>query len=199
LAIAAVQVNAAIAPLPPDVTPPTVGTPDWWNSECTYYAYGYWDSALYPGNVGVSPSPDAQHWASNFEGNTSFTASIPTDDISNILSINLGNIANENLEKEIYIYIKGTTAVEGEGNITQVFDTDGGTFLGFYGGDIEAGQWDYILSGKIIPQLAYETLDVTVPGLTSVTNIWAGTNCIPEPATICLLGIGALSLIRRKK
>ena len=35
--------------------------------------------------------------------------------------------------------------------------------------------------------------------MTNVTNIWAGENCIPEPATIGLLGFGTLSLFCKKK
>jgi hypothetical protein len=114
------------------------------------------------------------------------------------LSINLGNVYHENLDKELYIYITGTTTST-EQDIVSTLDTDSGVFSGLWGGSVGGGNWTYTVSGVIHPQPENVHLTVTVPGLTSVTNIWAGENCVPEPATIALLGFGALSLLRSSR
>jgi len=49
---------------------------------------------------------------------------------------------------------------------------------------------DWIDSGWINPEVLYD-YDISNPGKTTLY--------IPEPATLCLLGIGALSLLRRRK
>jgi hypothetical protein len=176
------------------VTPPP-GAPSWWNQECQYYTYGWWETDIYPGSGLVSPPADTAHWASNFLYNTEFTAIIV--DGTNI-SINLDNEYRPDLYKEIYIYITGTTTST-EDDIFSSLDTDGGVFEGFWGWQkiYEGGLWSYVVSGEIHPQPDYVYLMLTVPGLTNVTNIWAGENCIPEPATILLLTLGGLAL--RKK
>jgi hypothetical protein len=53
----------------------------------------------------------------------------------------------------------------------------------------------FILAGKIITSLENGTVQVSYNLGTNRTIVTA----IPEPATICLLGFGVLSLIRRKK
>jgi hypothetical protein len=118
--------------------------------------------------------------------------------VATTLSINLDNVYREDLYKEIYIYITGTTTSTSTDPVVGIIDTDDGVFSGFYSGSIVGGIWAYVVSGEIDPQPEYVGLSVTVPGLTSVTDIWAGENCIPEPATICLLGLGGL-LLRRKR
>jgi len=49
---------------------------------------------------------------------------------------------------------------------------------------------DWIDNGWINPEVLYD-YDISNPGKTTLY--------VPEPATVCLLGIGALSLLRRKK
>jgi hypothetical protein len=55
---------------------------------------------------------------------------------------------------------------------------------------------------KIWPNPEIEKIGFLIPGTTApavLDYIHVDTICIPEPATICILGFGALSLIRRKK
>jgi len=52
-----------------------------------------------------------------------------------------------------------------------------------------------VTAGKIVTSLEGGTIQVSYSSGTTKTTVSA----IPEPATICLLGLGALSLIRRKK
>jgi hypothetical protein len=184
----------------PAVNPPP-NAPEWWNNECIQYAYGWWEADLYSGDE-ANPPDNPSHWASNFLNNTDFYAEVYTggnDGPSEYVYINMKNEYRRDLKKELYIYLRGTTEST-SGNITQQFNTAEGTFEGFFGGSIGGGNWMYMVSGEIIPQPSSQYLYVMVPGLVSVTDIWVGENCvIPEPATISLLGLGVLNLLRRKR
>jgi hypothetical protein len=179
----------------PAVNPPP-GAPKWWNNQCNYYAYAWWESDLELGDDAYPPN-DPTHWASNFLENDDFYAEVYSEEGRYVL-VDMTNGYQQDLKKELYIYLRGTTEST-SGSITQSFYTAEGTFEGFFGGSIGGGQWTYMVSGEIIPQPSFQTLYVNVPGLTSVTDIWVGENCIPEPATISLLGLGVLSLLRRKR
>ncbi len=182
---------AAIVDTPPDA-------PGWWNSEAgEYYAYGWWQVDLEFEGGDVSPPDDADHWASNFLSNTDFTAEWGSVD-GNTVTIYLDNEPNENLYKQIYIYLQGTTTSE-EGVVSSVFDTDELAEPVAYSYSLETGNWWFKVSGEIHPQPSYAYLEITVPGLTGVTDVWAGEICLPEPATVALLGLGSLVLFRRKE
>ncbi len=181
---------ASIVTAPPDA-------PSWWNNEDGLFAYGYWQANILGGEDPVSPMPGQLFWASNYLDNTDFTASIGWTDET--ITLDLDNEFHSNRYKQIYIYITGTTESDDKPGATTL-DTDGGIFNPMTSeGSIDGSQWSYLLFGEIHPQPSYVHLTVDVPGMINVTNIWAGEQCIPEPATICMLGFGALSLIRRKK
>jgi hypothetical protein len=177
--------------------------PDWWNTEDTDYVYAWWQNVS---GTNVSPPNNETHWASNFLSNTDFTASSGYAGVG----VNLGNVYRPDYIKEIYIYIEGLHDGEpGEVPTLGSFDTDGGTFTGSMGGFFDGydasglTKWHYVVSGWINPQPEYVNLwldqvsnQCAIP---STTNIWVGEKCIPEPATIGLLGLGAFSLILRKK
>ncbi len=183
------------------VSTPT-GAPSWWNTETGLYAYAWWSSDIISGGSEVSPGTNSSHWASNYLENDDFTASIGIGTNDGTISIELGNEYHADLEKQIYVYITGTTTSTIE-SIIATLDTDSGVFSGSQTWNIDesTGIWNFVLSGVITPQPHFVNIDFTVPGMTSVTNIWVGEQCIPipEPATMSLLGLGALSLIRRKK
>jgi hypothetical protein len=158
----------------PTVTPPP-DAPSWWNNgEGEYYAYGWWSSDIIGSGGEVSPPDNPSHWASNFLNNTDFTASIGIE--NETISVELDNEYHSDLYNQIYIYIDGTTENTELFGEDIVLDTDGGVFEGFWGWNIqyEGGLWDYVLEGEIHPQPEYVYLTLTMPGLTSVTNIWAG-------------------------
>jgi hypothetical protein len=187
--------------LPPTVTAPP-DAPSWWNAQGTLYAYGYWSADIISGGSQVSPPVDASHWGSNYLSNTDFKASIGIGADNGTVSLELGNVFRQDLQKQIYVYITGTTVSTVQDIVANV-DTDSGIFSGSQTWNINenTGIWSFVLSGVITPQPEFVNIGFTVPGMTSVTNIWAGESCIPvpEPATISMLGLGVLSLIRRKK
>jgi len=174
--------------------------PAWWNTEDTDYAYGYWQNVS---GTNVSPLNNETHWASNFLTNTDFKVSNP---YMNTITINLTNGYDPDLHTEIYIYINGTHD-DMPGSVPELvtFDIGGSVFTGSMGGTWDGfdeygmNKWHYVVSGEIDPQPASVTLTIVKNATTSAPNIWVGENGIPEPATIGLLGLGALGLIRRKK
>ena len=179
------------APLPPP------GAPSWWNSgEGDSYAYAQWVGGITPGMVDISPPPGMTFWFSNFLSNTDFKVSV----VGTTVSINLDNVEREDLYKEIFILVRGTSSVEEPIVSNEILDVDGQIFTGDDEFDSKDDYtWEYLVSGEIYHQPDFVTLSFDVTGLTSITGLWAGENCVPEPATMCLLGLGALSLIRRKK
>jgi hypothetical protein len=62
------------------------------------------------------------------------------------------------------------------------------------------GSWD---SGKVWLPVDYNpewvSVDVQGMGNVGISNGVLLHECVPEPATVCLLGLGALSLLRRRK
>jgi hypothetical protein len=98
--------------------------------------------------------------------------------------------------KEIWVDIGNAVAT----NVT-VSATDGGSTTFTY--QVLPGQGDAEFGVKIWPNPYVEKISFYVMsatgGLAVLDYIHVDTICIPEPATICLLGLGALSLIRRKR
>jgi hypothetical protein len=132
--------------------------------------------------------------------NTAFTANIGwTDDT---IALHLDDEYHQDLQKRIYVYITGTA----ESNVNPLnthLDTDGGTFYGTSTWNInQNNEWNYVLDGLIIPQPEYVNLSFEVPGMTSVTNIWAGEQCVPVPVPgallLGLLGLGGAGLKLRR-
>ena len=180
----------------PGVTPPP-DAPEWWNAEGEYYAYGWWSADIIGSDIQVSPPDDADHWASNFLVSGDFLANVG---ISNeTVAVDLNNVSRPDLYKQIFVYITGT-ATSTIQDVSTNLDTAGGVFSGgqTWTIDEQTNNWTYMLEGEIRPQPDFVGLTFGVPGMTGVTNIWAGENCIPEPITLSLLGLGGLTLIRRR-
>lgn len=192
--IIATAANFAAAAM---VTPPP-GAPTWWNSEVAEnYAYGWWSVDIISGESLISPPDNANHWASNFLTNTDFTGVIGLQ--NQTISMDLNNLSNPDLYKKVYIYITGTSDSMVD-NIESVLDVAEGTFTGNQSWTINGnGGWTYLLEGDIHPQPDFVRLTFTVPGMTGVTEMWAGEVCVPEPATMSLLGMGVMTLVRRKR
>ncbi|MGA2916671.1 MAG: PEP-CTERM sorting domain-containing protein [Sedimentisphaerales bacterium] len=116
-----------------------------------------------------------------------------------LISVNPGNlrIADVNAMADGKLYLNAGTiyandllmpyakagSIDITGGVLQLIGNDTATVNGF------------VTAGKIITSLENGTIQATYNSGTNRTTVIA----IPEPATICLLGFGVLSLIRRKK
>ncbi len=119
----------------------------------------------------------------------------------NLLSVQLTipNMLDENLWKIVEVEV----AYQGASMIVPSMLSPAGAVLDstVYGTD-DLG-WDEVTyTWHIDPQPALESISLTfIAGVTGVdlNYVEVATVCVPEPATIALLGLGALSLIRRKR
>jgi hypothetical protein len=174
--------------------------PDWWNTEDTDYAYGWWENVS---GTDVPPPNNETHWASNFLTNTDFTATVNW--YGNI-ELDLTNVFNSDGVKEIYIYINGLhDDMPGDVPTLVSFNIGGSVFTGVNQGYSDgldgygSTYWHWVVSGVIDPQPASVSLVLHQNALFNVYNIWVGENCVPEPTTIGLLGLGSLTLLRKRK
>jgi hypothetical protein len=160
--------------------------PDSW-----YYLPGDYTPALTSPTLTVSGSVLHKDFDYDKEGVWKFEGSIQVD---------LDNFDEENDYKEIWLqltyYASGEPDVYvevGEDTIvgTRLFPvepsgTDGYVF----------GVWQIIIE----PNPSSEVLFITPRDCTTyMDEIVIDTICIPEPATICLLGLGALALLRKRR
>ena len=113
------------------------------------------------------------------------------------ITIEIANFPEENDYKEIWMqmtyYASGPPDVYaevGEDTFwgTQVFEEASGNYI--------HGIWQIIIE----PNPASEVLFIAPRDCTTyVDEIVIDTICIPEPVTVCLLGLGALALLRKRR
>jgi hypothetical protein len=177
-----------------------------WDEGAAGSTHEYWDFT--PGHVttisgdGYSATPDVVSnpdplnvvasigGSASWDGVTEFTS---TRAIS--VSLEIPNYEFLNDYKVIWVDI-GNSPVRG---IT-ISATDGGSTTFNY--VVLPGQGDAEFGVKIWPNPYVEVVNfyvLPVGGAAVLDYIHVDTICIPEPATVGLLGLGALSLIRRKK
>jgi hypothetical protein len=112
------------------------------------------------------------------------------------VALEIPNYEVLNYYKEIWVDIGNEVA-----NGVTVSATDGGSTTFQY--SVLPGQGDAEFGVRIIPNPYVEKIDFYVMSATGgpavLDYIHADTICIPEPATVALFGLGALSLLRRRK
>jgi len=180
----------------------------WWNEGASGSTHQSWDFT--PGYVlasGGGYTADPEIVSNPYPNRVAATItpmfSGSWDGISTITGSNWINVAleipnyeNPNEYKEIWVDV-GNAAV---GGIT-ISAVDGGSTTFTYA--ILPGRGDAEFGVRIMPNPYLEKVNfVVMPavgGQAVLDYIHVDTICIPEPATICILGLGALGLLRKRR
>lgn len=169
---------ASAAPLLPPAPPPFPPAWGWPNGDFN----GHWDG------VGVGNWPGSgSHWES------------PSTGINDLVIDNRPNpveIKHLWFQFDYYLVDGGGIAVSVNSPGSQVQHV-GGTGLG--GADLGGGWFRASFLYDLIPQPAQETIRFGTAGSSVIDNIYYSTLCTPEPATLSLLSLGVLAVVRRRR
>ena len=116
------------------------------------------------------------------------------------IDLHILNIRIPDWTKIIQVEIGFWNSAESEGGYLSSFLVAGGQNYAPESEIItgEKGTWQDVTITFRIPQLEYEDISVAlVDSGVYVDFVEVATICVPEPATICLLGLGALGLLRK--
>lgn len=188
----------------PALAVPSLG---WWNEGAIGSTHQLWDFtpgyvtyypndgyAAIPESV-ISPNPGAVvatiSPGSTWDGITNFNAQRYLS-----VSLELPNYEVLNPYKVIWVDIGDAVIYDEDIGITAIGH---GIKSTDYICEILLGQGDAEFGIKIWPNPETEKISMYFGPGTVLDYIHVDTICIPEPATIALLGLGALSLIRRKR
>lgn len=157
---------------------------------------GEWEWGIVEGPAGDGTTVDAWHSASEPGGGT--------------LKITIPNDPQDNPIKKIYIQMtttKSPTSITVTGTDAAGGSYTSGTFptgrpsIQHPGGVAGSGPWyTYSYGLTIKPNPKSEDILINMPYCAWIDQIDIDTICtIPEPATMCLLGLGGLAILRRRR
>jgi hypothetical protein len=148
---------------------------------------------LAAGTFSIDYDPPDTVWNASWDGASGVWR---LESPSNI-TIQLNNYENQNLFKEIWMQVTYQAAGASEPYIyTDPLYTEVTT------SDLEANgnYWNLTYHIIIEPNPASETIWIQPLDCTLyIDEIVIDTRCVPEPTTICLLGLGALALLRKRR
>jgi len=149
--------------------------------------------------------PWAAYWASGGAG-VPLAGGFLNDNIGLVLTQGgtltktMGNRADENEIKEFYaLAIWSLMRGQGVPQLTISVSSPGAIVNTTTAETGEAGTFATVIEGTIEPQPDFEDFSFTFSGPALLDEIYIGTHCTPEPATVSLLALGGLAVLRRRR
>lgn len=157
------------------------------------------DQWTVPANIQYNVTlPMEEYWPFLWPGRPALNDGIGANlSLPGTLTKHMGNLRVDENIKEFYALVIWRGAGALSISVSSEADT---TITSTPWGGGEAGWTATILQGTIDPQPDWEdfTFAFTGTGTVFLDEVYVGTHCIPEPASLLLLGLGGLALTRRR-
>lgn len=206
-----------------DFYPPNVviGLPQWqsWNRGAPLSATAAWDfltntnpaapddpavqAILPPGTSASAMASTSMQWTDSFQLGGHEGWYVPVGSANGQIVINMPNWIDEEPVKYLRLQMTYNGPDQASTPTVNIVGTDPQGCLTTFIGQIDEvtplGQQYSISMWKIVPNPDSERIIITIPTGLFVDEIVVDTISIPEPATMALMGLGVLGLLRRRK
>ena len=115
------------------------------------------------------------------------------------LTKQMGNLANESEIKEFYALAIWTTVPGSTATLNISVTSPETTVSTVPFGSGEGTMFATVITGTIEPQPDFEDFSFAFSGPAFIDEIYIGTYCTPEPATLSLLALGTLAVLRKRR